>query len=177
MNFNYGIIFEEWIELDEDTAHISFKFSYSGTNNHPAVHQELPAVFIDAYYDTFVYYNGKNPWSNGTLTNRVPSFPNESANCTENWAGYLKDGYGLGVYFPGTDHVTLYRYINTNQAPEVSCSYFAPIKTMAVTPNFEYKYSICLTIGTTKEIREKFYEIHSDSESFFSRIKRFFLFK
>jgi len=104
------VVMEEWIELDDDIARISFKFTYSGTNNHPEMHQELPAVFIDADYDTFVCYGGENPWTDGALTNRVPSFPNESANCPENWAAYVKNDYGLGVYFPGSEHVTLYRY-------------------------------------------------------------------
>lgn len=169
-----NVIMEEWIKLDEDVAKISYKFSYTGTNNHPETHQELPAVFIDADYDTFVYYNGKKPWTGGALTNRFPSFPNESANCPENWAAYVKDGYGLGVYFPDSEHVTLYRYVEPNQPPEVSCSYFAPLRTMAVTPNLEFKYDVYLTIGETEKIRERFYKIHSESESFWDKIMKFF---
>jgi len=169
-----NVVMEEWIKLEGNIAKISFKFSYSGTVQHPEKHQELPAVFIDADYKTFVYYNGEKPWTDGELTNRVPSFPNESANCTENWAAYIKDGFGMGVYFPNSDHVTLYRYINTNQASEVSCSYFAPIKTMSVTPDFEFKYNIYLTIGKPQEIRKRFYKINYESQSFFGKITNFF---
>ena len=168
------VVMEEWIRLEGNLAHIKFKFSYTGTNIHKKIHQELPAVFIDANYETFVYYEGENPWADGSLSNRVPGFPNESANCPENWAAYVKDGYGIGAYFPGSEHVTLYRYVEPNQPPEVSCSYFAPLGSMSVTPNMEFEYDVYLTIGKTEEIRERFYKIHCESESFWNKILKFF---
>ena len=156
------VVMEETITLDNEIAHVKFKCIYSGTNNHPEIHQELPAVFIDAEYDTLIYYDGKMPWSGDKLTQKIPGFPNEEIQSYENWNAYVKNDYGIGVYTPGSDKVTCYRFIrtNTNKPADLSCSYFAPVRTMAVTTNFAFEYDVYLTIGNTKEIRERFYKIH-----------------
>ena len=42
------VIFEEWISLTGRVAHVKFRMTYTGTNSHPKIHHELPAVFVEA---------------------------------------------------------------------------------------------------------------------------------
>ena len=148
---------EEWVTLKEDVAMIRFRFSYDGKQEHPAVHQELPAVFMDYALPKLVFYKGDKPWAGEALAEEVPGWPNESRMCSEEWAAYIGPaGRGMGVYFPGTKEITSYRYQGPPGPKGMGCSYFAPIRTMAITPGFRNEYSIHLKIGTAAEIREAF---------------------
>ena len=94
---------------------------------------------------------------------KIPKFPNEEIRSFENWNAYVKNDYGIGVYTPGSDLVTCYRYIRneTNKPIDLSCSYFAPVRTMSVTSNFVFEYDVYLTICKVKEIRDRFYKTHA----------------
>jgi hypothetical protein len=52
---------EEWITLEGELAHVRLRFSYNGTEAHPATHQELPAVFVDYALADLVCYQGEKP--------------------------------------------------------------------------------------------------------------------
>lgn len=148
---------EEWIQLDGQVASIRFKFTYSGKETHPAVHQELPAVFMDHDLADLVYYKGDKPWTGGALSNDRPGWPNESRKVTEHWAGFIgADGRGMGVLFPGTGEITTYRHPGPAGPKGGGCSYFAPVRTMSITPGFTFEYRIYLTIGSAEEMRERF---------------------
>ena len=41
-----------------------------------------------------------------------------------------------------------------------ACSYFAPIRTFAVTEGLSYTYDVYMMIGTVGELREAFYAIY-----------------
>lgn len=156
------------IELRGPVAHIRFSFRYDGQEEHPPRHQELPAVFTDTRYSRLVRYDGFRPWTGDKLTESVPGWPNESARASENWAAYLDDkGWGLGVYFPGTTELTTYRYKGDGKGgPKGSaCSYFAPIRTLSITPGFDFAYDVYLTVGTADEIRERFNALRRADES------------
>lgn len=151
---------EQWIELKARTAHIRFRFSYQGTTTHPATHQEMPAVFIDSALTDLVRYEGKSPWTGGALTVDRPGWPNEYRKPTEPWAAFVgADRRGLGVLFPGSDQITTYRHPGPEGPKGGGCSYFAPIRTLAITPGKVIDYRIWLTIGTVDEIRARFKEI------------------
>lgn len=148
---------EQWISLSDNMARVRFRFSYRGTDTHPAVHQELPAVFVDYALPDLVYYKGAKPWSDEPISKDQPGWPNEGRKCTEHWAGFLgPDGRGVGVLFPGTEKITTYRYPGKPGPTGGGCSYFAPIRTMAITPGFVFDYSIYLTIGSADEMRGRF---------------------
>ena len=148
---------EEWIELNDKVAHLRFRFTYQGKETHPATHQEMPAVFMDHDLTDLVYYKGGNPWKGETYQRDTPGWPNEQRNTNENWAGFIgKDGRGLGVLFPGTDLVTTYRHAGPGGPSGSGCSYFAPIRTIAITPGFAIEYHVYLTIGTPEEMRDRF---------------------
>jgi hypothetical protein len=151
------------IRLDGAVAHIRFGFRYQGEIEHPPTHQELPAVFVDAAYTTLVRYDGDKPWTGGEPTRNVPGWPNESTQATEHWAAYVDaNDEGIGVFFPGTSQLTTYRFKGDGkEGPRGSaCSYFAPIRTFAVTPGMNFTYDVYLTLGTVEEIRQRFAEIN-----------------
>lgn len=148
---------EEWITLSDHIARIRFQFSYRGKDTHPATHQELPAVFVDYALPDLVYYKDDGPWMGKPLTKRQPGWPNEYQAITENWAGFVgPDGRGVGVLFPGTDRITTYRHPGPPGPKGGGCSYFAPIRTMAITPGLVFEYDVYLTIGTAEEMRARF---------------------
>lgn len=157
-------VLQEVITLNGPMAKIKFSLSYFGSMNNKARHQELPAVFLDWDLKTFVYYGGNQPWTDDpNLVEYVPADrmitnANETAKYTEGWAAYIgDDGKGLGVYSPASDMCVLYRYGSGpggSDAP--SCSYFAPVKTMAITAGMNFSYDVYITYGTVEEIRARF---------------------
>ena len=152
-------VMEQRITLTNALAHIRYRFVYSGVTAHPPAHQELPAVFIDGAYTNLVFYNGPQPWTNGELTRAVPGWPNEGKKTTEHWAAFVNDReFGLGVFTPGTGELTCYRYEGDRKTgPEGSaCSYFAPVRTFAITPGLTFEYDVWLSVGTAREIRARF---------------------
>ncbi len=148
---------EEWITLAGPVAQIRFRFTYKGKETHPSTHQELPAVFMDYALTDLVYYAGTKPWTDEPISKDRPGWPNESRAPTENWAGFVgADGRGLGVLFPGTDRITTYRHPGPAGPTGGGCSYFAPIRTLTITPDFSFEYHAYLTIGTAAEMRARF---------------------
>lgn len=152
---------ESVITLRGPVAEIEFLFRYKGDENHPPRHQELPAVFVDAEYPNLVYV------ADGALQRKVPGWPNERIDADESWAAYLNEAHeGIGVLFPGTTEVTCYRYEGDGKTGPTgsACSYFAPVRTFAVTPDLEFGYKVYLTIGSLEEIRERFGKIAGEGK-------------
>ena len=148
---------EEWITLSDTIARIRFRFTYRGKDIHPPTHQELPAVFVDYALTDLVYYKGAEPWTDKPISKDVPGWPNESRKTDENWAGFVgPDGRGVGVLFPGTEKITTYRHPGPAGPKGGGCSYFAPIRTMSITPGLVFEYNVYLTIGNAAEMRARF---------------------
>lgn len=156
-------LMREEITLEGDCAHIIYTFKYSGSKSHKARHQEMPAVFCDYDLGTLVCYTGKKPWTEDALTRIVPKnlsdgATNQYLDRTEEWSAYVDDSdWGIGVYTPGTKQITYYTFGHgPGGAAKSSCSYFSPIRTLAITKNLELTYEVWLTIGKTDEIRARF---------------------
>lgn len=153
--------FEEQIKLKGKVVHVHFKMTYTGDVEHPAAHQEIPAVFVEPQYHTLVVYDGEQPWSDGPLSNSQPGWPNESRKVTERWAAYVNnDGFGIGVFVPAASELTCYRYAAGETSERGACSYFAPLTTFAITPGTVFEYDAYLTCGQVDEIRATFRLIH-----------------
>ena len=174
------VVMEEWLTLTNRVAHLRFRMAYSEARKgdvqspsaakcpptgggskpptHPPAHQELPAVFADFALTNLVYYQGDAPWTGGTLTRRVPGWPNEYAKrLTENWAAYVDArDWGLGVSVPGTTELMFYRNAGKAGPAGAGCSYLAPIRTLAITNGFKLEYDVFLAIGTVGELRDGF---------------------
>jgi hypothetical protein len=150
---------EQTVTLKDELLHVRFRFHYTGTESHPAHHQELPAFFVDSRLATLVFYDGDAPWTGAAVKKTQPEFPNEYKKITEHWAAYVgEDDRGIGCYVPIADELTCYRFGKDVNSPG-SCSYFAPIRTMAVTPGFQWEYDVWITLGSTARIRERFVRV------------------
>lgn len=152
-------VMEQRITLTNSLAHIRYRFVYTGTAAHPPAHQELPAVFVDGAYTNLVFYGGPRPWTGDTLTRAVPGWPNQGKKTTEHWAAYVNSAdFGLGVFTPGTGDLTCYRFEGDRRTgPKGSaCSYFAPLRTFAITPGLTFEYDVWLAAGTLADIRARF---------------------
>ncbi len=145
---------DQWIGFENGAVNIRYRFEYKGETEHPAKHQELPAVFVDYSLDTLVFER------DGKLARIVPGWPNERHRTPENWAAYVGgDDRGVGVSFPGTDEITSYRFKGQPGPRGGGCSYFAPIRTIAIGPGFVMDYKIRLMIGSVEEIRKEFHQV------------------
>jgi hypothetical protein len=155
-------LMEQWIILKGQIVHVRYKFTYKGEEEHPVKSQEVPAVFVDSRFSRLVFYAGDSPWTNGEVDAVIPGWPNKSQKMTENWAAFIDEkDWGIGVFTPGTEDLTCYRYIVKNKSGSKSpdCSYFAPVRKMAIKKNTEVVYDVFLTLGKIGSIRQRFYEM------------------
>jgi hypothetical protein len=135
--------------------------SYNGTNTHPKITHELPAVFVEPQFDTLLVCEGSQPWTGGAVSRSKPGWPNESRKFLEHWAAYVNtDDFGVGAFVPAADQLTCYRF-GDGKREHGSCSYFAPLKSFAITPGLVFEYDVWLTIGTAAEIRDRFAVVHA----------------
>ncbi len=152
---------QQWIELDGPIAHVRYRFEQRGGEDHPPVHQELPAVFVEPDLRNLVLYDGASPWSGDKLSRSVPGWPNEQRKMTEHWAAYVDaQDYGIGVYVPVSSELTCYRYGASEKAAG-ACSYFAPLRTFAIKRDFDWEYDVFITVGSLEEIRQRFTQLHA----------------
>lgn len=152
-------VMSQSIVLTNALAHIRYRFTYNGQEEHPPAHQELPAVFIDAAHTNLVLYSGDRPWTGDALSRSVPGWPNETQKPTEAWAAFVNnDDVGLGVFFPGTDMITCYRFEGDRRTGPAgsACSYFAPVRTFAIVPGLDFQYEIWVAFGPVEDMRARF---------------------
>ena len=155
------VMFEEWISLTGQVAHVKFRLTYTGTNSHPVATHELPAVFVEPQYDTLLVYEGANAWTGAAVHRSQPGWPNEARALPEHWAAYVNtNDFGVGVLVPVADALTCYRF-GDGQREHGACSYFAPVKSFAITPGLQFEYDVWLTLGSAAEIRQRFGRIVS----------------
>ena len=141
------------VSLEGAMARIGFDMHYTGKNQSMVRDQEMPAVFVDAGLSNLVYTE------NGKLKRRVPGWPNERGRAPENWVAYLdKEDWGIGIYTPGTEIFTCYRFKgNSERGPKGSaCSYVAPLRRFSLQKGTKIDYEVFLTIGSINEIRTRF---------------------
>lgn len=161
------MIMKQEINIKDSVIHIKYQMVYNGKDKHPAVHQELPAIFVDYALNNLYRYDGDKEWKWDTCKNVIPGWPNEGYNITENWAAYIdNNGWGIGFYIPGTDHITAYRFDGDKKTGPNggACSYFAPIRTFSVSDVKKFEYDVYITIGYKDQIRTRFYEIHKQQK-------------
>ncbi|WP_394728885.1 hypothetical protein [Altererythrobacter sp. GH1-8] len=158
---------EQWITLDDEIAHIQYRFVYDGSEIHRITDQEMPAVFVDYALNELVSYRGDAPWTNAPLSRSNPGWPNEYHSASEEWSAYVDaNDWGVGVYTPGTDKVTAYRYEGDGKYGPLAeaTSYFAPIRRFSIKPGVTIDYNVYLTIGTVAEIRSRFADLANTAE-------------
>jgi len=149
------------IELRDHLVRIEFSMHYTGVKTHPVQDQELPAVFVDAAYPNLRFF------APGDTEPRslVPAWPNERYEIAQPWVAYTgANDRGIGVLVPGIETITCYRAEgDPNNRQKGACSYVAPVKQIAITPGFQHRYIVYLTLGTLPEIRHRFAEALKES--------------
>ena len=167
---NRYIVEDDYIKVDNRFV------DFSGWE-HPCRGQEIPAFYTISYLDSFVWYDGIEPWTGDDLSWRHElNFWGDSqysSECsfrikvpnTETWCAWVstEDDYGIGVYVPNADRYSAgrYQYNGSKDASANATNYVAPwkqIQLVAFEP-LEYSYLICA--GSVEEIRATFTE-HKD---------------
>ncbi len=153
---------EQWVELDGPIVRVRFKFTYNGLKSHKPWYQEMPAVFVSPKLSTLVTYTGQKPWTGSALTRKKPGWPNEHVALSESWAAFVDEyGNGIGVYVPGTTEATAYRF---KGGSGTDCSYIAPLRTFALTPELSFSYSAYFTLGNVDTIRDRFARLQAQTK-------------
>lgn len=157
----HDCLMEQQIRMEGACAIVRFRFKYTGTETHPIVDHEVPAVFLNPRLIHLVHYQGNRPWTNAPLTRSQPGWPNESRSIPESWAAYVNDqGKGAGVFVPIAKEITCYRFGASPDAPS-ACSYFAPVVRFAITPGMDFSYEAAIAIGEPEEMRKTFAALRS----------------
>ena len=163
---------ENTYTLEQDYVRVDNRFvDFSGWE-HPFTGQELPALYTVSYLDTFIWYNGTQPWTGDTLSVRDDlqfwGDPRYVGDCTyfmrqsntETWCAWVNtdDDFGIGLYVPNIDRLKAgrYQYNESKDADAVATNYVAPYNTMKLVSYEPLEYSYLLTTGTAEQIRATF---------------------
>ena len=155
--------FEQWITLDRNGAHITFRLNNdrADTTAYPAQHQELPAVYSTDRFHRLFTYNGSAPWSRGPLEqveNNGPPWAYFAG--TEQWAALVDDaGWGIGVYTPTAQQFVggFHGSPGAGDPTGPSTGYLAPLRTEAIAHDTVYTYESWLVLGWVEDIRSYVY--------------------
>lgn len=173
--------------IEDDYIRVDNRFvDFSGWK-HPCRNQELPAFYTVSYLDSFVWYDGVEPWTGDELSWRHElrfwgdskysgecSFRIKEPNA-ETWCAWVstEDNYGIGLYTPNIDNYTAGRYqyieslgvstgIKGSKDPSANpTSYVAPLKQIEFVSFEALEYSYLICAGSVDDIRATFTE-HKD---------------
>ena len=164
---NHYILHEDYIEVKNRFV------DFSGWT-HPITNQEIPAFYTVSYLDTFVWYDGIDPWTGGELSSRDDlnfwGDPQYAADCrflmresnTESWCAWVNEdvNYGMGVYVPNADAYSAgrYEYNGSKDADDDGCGYVAPLKKLRLVSYEALEYSYLIATGSLEDIRAIFKE-------------------
>ena len=161
---------EAWYTIENNNVHVRCRFTdFSG---YPALdaEQELPAFYCIEPLNTFVYYDGTEPFSkdNKIITNDKLGFWAEEGypkfTSIEQWSAYrgeFSDSFGIGLYMPTHDTFltgVFSRGETTEKDPskDSPTSYIAVVKTNHFESFKPQEYDYYISTGTVEEIRENF---------------------
>ncbi len=161
---------ESWYAIENNNVHVRCRFTdFSG---YPATSrtQELPAFYCIEPLNTFVYYDGAEPFSkdNKLVTNNKLGFwPDEgypNFTSVEQWSAYrgeFSDSFGIGLYMPAHD-TFLTGVFGRGETTEKDPSKAGPTSYIAVVKDYVFEsfepkeYDYYISTGTTDEIRNNF---------------------
>ena len=175
---------ENWYIVEDDYIKVDNRFvDFSGWE-HPTNGQELPAFYTISYLDSFVWYDGIEPWTGDGLSWRHElrfwgdsqyagecSFRIKVPN-SETWCAWVstEDNYGIGLYTPNIDRYSAgrYQYIETlgvslgtsgsKDAMANPTNYVAPWKQIQIVSFEALEYSYLICAGSVDDIRATFTE-------------------
>ncbi|MFT5905934.1 MAG: hypothetical protein ACI9E1_001539, partial [Cryomorphaceae bacterium] len=151
-------IMQQWITLNGSVAKIRMKMDYTGESQKNTPHQEMPAMFVDYDLPFLVFEKDKKLIRHNPI-NLGKNLKPENITYETNWLAFVDDkDFGIGIYTPGTNKAVTYRHKgNGSTGPEgFACSYVAPVRNINLKKGTTIDYEFYITIGSLKEIRERF---------------------
>ncbi|MBQ7699102.1 MAG: hypothetical protein IJT49_02030 [Clostridia bacterium] len=160
---NTYTLFDDYIKVDN-------RFTDFSGWEHPYHGQELPAFYTVSYLSRFMWYDGTEPWTDGTLSYKDDlkfwgtydsecTFPLKVGN-TETWCAWVspQSDFGIGLYVPNVDvfKAGRYNYNNSKKASDDATNYVAPVNTIKLISYQPIEYSYLITTGSVDEIRTVF---------------------
>jgi hypothetical protein len=162
---------ENTYTLESDYVRVDNRAVDFSGYEHPYHFQELPALYVVSYLNTFTCYNGDAPWTDGALTayrglpfwdhGRQIVYFNEQN--TETWYCWYseEDNFGIGAYVPAVDSVG-----GGRNEPDVrdksdvggSTSFGGGACILRMKSYEPFEYSYLLTAGSVESIRATFKE-------------------
>ena len=165
---------ENWYIIEDDYIKVDNRFvDFSGWE-HPCRGQEIPAFYTISYLDSFVWYDGVDPWTGDELSWRHElnfwgdsQYANECSfrikvPNSETWCAWVstEDNYGIGVYVPNADRYSAgrYQYNGSKDASANATNYVAPWKQIQLVSYLPLEYSYLICAGSVEDIRATFTE-------------------
>lgn len=163
---------ENTYTLEEDHIRVDNRaVDFSGFE-HTYESQELPAVYLVSYLDTFACYNGEKPWTGGELSvypdldfwgprgTQISYFKESN---TETWCAWYsrEDDFGFGIYVPNVDSLGGGRYnenVRSKSDVDDSTSEVSPGNVFKIISFEPVEYSYLIATGSVEEIRGIFTE-------------------
>ena len=163
---------ENTYTLEDDHIRVDNRaVDFSGFE-HTYESQELPAVYLVSYLDTFACYNGEEPWTGGELSvypdldfwgprgTQIAYFKESN---TETWCAWYSsdDDFGLGLYVPNVDSLGGGRYeenVRSKSDTDSSTSQVSPGNIFKMISYEPIEFSYLLATGSVEEIRGVFTE-------------------
>lgn len=180
---------ENTYTLEEDHIRVDNRAVDFSGYEHPYESQELPAVYLVSYLDSFACYNGDNPWTGDELSiypdldfwgprgTQIAYFKEGN---TETWCAWYSsdDDFGFGLFVPDVDSLGGGRYeedVRSKSDMDSSTSQVSPGNIMRMTSFEPIEFSYLITTGSVEEIRGIFTvnrdfavnpDLHKDCVSF-----------
>ncbi|HEX8393769.1 MAG TPA: hypothetical protein VF665_15620 [Longimicrobium sp.] len=152
---------------------VRYRATHLGRDTHGAAWQEVPAVYVNGDLDTFTYYEGTSPWTEGAVTRGAVRDIGDAAwavtpySIPERWAAFVNDrGVGVTVYVPGAYPYALATRIRDPQSIRGSAGwntqYLQPKAYFGVAPLEVLDASVYLFAGTPDEARRSVYRLNRE---------------
>ena len=152
-----------------DFAHKMYLLRSDHTDYGPHT-QELPAMYSIGTLYRLLTYNGSAPWTNGSLSeySTAPYTPWHPGNfpATEHWAAMINDedwGMAMVNFGTGTFKGGFNGQPDKGGTADDDCGYIAPIDSVDLTWDIQYKFKFSLVLGYLHDIRSIVYEMHENS--------------
>ena len=152
--------------IEDGLIRVDNRFVDFSGYSHREAHQELPAFYTVSYLSDFVYYAGRNGFSDEALTVKrdLPFWAGNAdayfkLSSKETWGAWVSpDGYGIGVFTPISDTLLAGRhaYNGSRLSGNGATNYVAPLITYHLKALSPFTYSYYITTGSVEEMRDTF---------------------
>lgn len=159
--------FEKWISFGADRTSVVVDVRLTNFRSDKtlftAYGQELPAIYTLGDLYQVVAYNGTKPFTNDPNLVRPPVTTPLPLAATEHWAALVnKEGWGLGVFHPGTINIRggyFGDYPGDHYKPtDFETGYLSPYHMEILDWNIQYNYTYHLVLGNIDTIRAHAYQ-------------------